>query len=474
MNDKAKKSKGAITPYSEEAERSLIGALLYEGEAFYEVNTLVSADDFANPKHATAFASISQLARKGGHIDVVMVLDRLKETGKLQAAGGAEYVRDMFVALPTSANARAYAKIVRGLSVRRQLASAAQRIGSKAHLSGGDDTERLLDWAEGQIYAIADNNTAAFDREHSMLDPAFFDEVVDWIRDRVNDSGALSGLTTGIDGLDNVTGGLQNGDLIIIAGRPSLGKTSLALTMARAAALNEDNPASVLFFSMEMPKMQMVLRMISSLSGIHYTDFPLGRIEGEKWALINSAIKDLKGAHFCLDDSQSLTADRVRSRARRMASAEQHQGRRLGLVVIDYLQLMDIGDMRDARDPTRSMELAHICKSLKGLARELNLPVLLLSQLNREVERRASNVVRLSDLRDSGAIEQDADVVIFIGDGKEQEGSSALHDEGTPRMLYIAKHRNGPTGDCEVFFDGPTMTFKSADQAPQEPLAASY
>ena len=441
-----------VAPVSAEAERALLGALMMDGDLLDETAELVTPRDFGVKKHRVIYESMCALAANGKAIDMVTVIQWLTDTRNLNNAGGADHVAELYARCVSTANVRTYAEVVRDLSIRRTLARVGNRISQSALSSGGLEAHDLLDRAEQDIYKITDQDLSDVSVE---LDDRFCAELVDWLRERERNASDVTGLRTGLKHFDSMTAGLQKGDLIVIAGRPSQGKTSLAMTIARNAAL-ADKPTGVLVFSLEMSREQLALRMVSSVTGVDFKDLRIGRL-GKDWSQVNTAVGEIKNSRLMINDNRMMTVERIRSLVRRIARAERKADRRLGLVVIDYLQLMHAVSPNN-RDQNRNLELGSICRSLKALAGDADVPILLLSQLNREVERRPQHKVRLSDLRDSGAIEQDADMVVFVGDPKEE--NPAL------RPLYIAKQRNGPTGECEVVFDAPTLTFKNADEAP--------
>ena len=441
-----------IAPVSTEAERSLLGALMMDGDLLDETAELVTPRDFGIKKHRVIYESMCALAANGKAVDMVTVIQWLADTCNLSTAGGAEHIAELYSRCVSTVNVRTYAEVVRDLSIRRRLARVGNRISQNALSSGGLEAHDLLDRAEQDIYKITDQDLADVSVE---LDDRFCAELVDWLRERERNASDVTGLRTGLKQFDSMTAGLQKGDLIVIAGRPGQGKTSLAMTIARNAALAEQ-PTGVLVFSLEMSREQLALRMVSSVTGVDFKDLRIGRL-GKDWSRVSTAVGEIKNSRLMINDNRLMTVERIRSLVRRIARAEQKADRHLGLVVIDYLQLMNAVTPHN-RDQNRALELGAICRSLKSLAGDADVPILLLSQLNREVERRPQHKVRLSDLRDSGAIEQDADMVVFVSDPSEQ--NPAL------RTLFIAKQRNGPTGECEVTFDAPTLTFKNADEAP--------
>ena len=457
-------SEGELLPSSVEAEKALLGGLMLDNEAWDEVGDLLAGGDFSRDDHQLIYAAIRDLIGGGKHCDNLTVCEHLRSREKLDDAGGAGYVGDLLLGTPSAANVQTYARIVRDMSILRQLARAGRRITGKVLKTGGKEAEELLEEAEQEIFRISEESFRG-DLDELGMGDAFRTELVNWLRERERSGDSVTGVPTGLTDFDNLTAGLQNGDLVILAGRPSLGKTSLALTIAQHAALGQQR-FSVLLFSLEMPKKQIALRLLSSLGEIDHNDLRIGKI-GRNWTKVNSALTMLKEAPLLIDDSQTLTPDRIRSRARRVARAEQRDKRELGLILVDYLQLIDAAPS-ERRDTNRAMELGAISKSLKALARELDLPVVVLSQLNREVERRPDRRVQLSDLRDSGAIEQDADVVAFVTmpAGQDKEDSY----QANKRVIVVAKQRNGPTGECEVYFESSCMRFRDLGPGEQDDM----
>ncbi len=451
-----------LLPSSVDAERALLGGLMLDNEAWDDVSDLLGGGDFSRDDHKLIYGAIRTLINDGKHCDNLTVCEHLRSREELDDAGGAGYVGNLLIGTPSAANVQTYARIVRDKSILRQLARAGRRITGRVLKTGGREAQELLEEAEQEIFRISEESYQG-DLEELGLSDAFRTELVNWLRERERSGDVVTGVATGLTNFDNLTAGLQKGDLIVVAGRPSLGKTSLALTMAQSAVLSEKR-VSALLFSLEMPKKQIALRLLSSLGEIDHSQLRIGRI-GRNWSKVNSALSMLKDAPLLIDDSQLLTPDRIRSRARRVARAEQRAGRELGLILVDYLQLVDASP-NERRDQNRAMELGAISKSLKALARELDVPVVVLSQLNREVERRPDRRVQLSDLRDSGAIEQDADLVAFVTlpDSKERQ---ELH-EVRKRLLRVAKQRNGPTGDCDVYFESEYMRFRDPQPGDDE------
>ena len=453
-----------LLPSSVDAEKALLGGLMLDNESWDEVADVLAGGDFSRDDHRLIYGAIRDLISDGKHCDNLTVCEHLRSREKLDDAGGAGYVGNLLFGTPSAANVQTYARIVRDMSILRQLARAGRRITGRVLKTGGKEAEELLEEAEQEIFRISEESYRG-DLDDLGMGDAFRAELVNWLRERERSGESVTGVPTGLTDFDNLTAGMQNGDLIIIAGRPSLGKTSLALTMAQYAALGEKQ-YSVLLFSLEMPKKQLALRLLSSLGEINHDSLRIGNI-GRNWSKVNSALTMLKDAPLMIDDSQTLTPDRIRSRARRVARAEDRAGRRLGLILVDYLQLIDAAPT-DRRDTNRAMELGAISKSLKALARELDVPVVVLSQLNREVERRPDRRVQLSDLRDSGAIEQDADVVAFVTMPEGWDRKDV--EQANKRSIVVAKQRNGPTGDCQVYFESACMRFRNLESGNDEEL----
>ena len=455
-----------LLPSSVDAERALLGGLMLDNETWDDVEDLLGGGDFSRDDHSLIFGAIRDLINDGKHCDNLTVCEHLRSREKLDDAGGPEYVGNLLIGTPSAANVETYARIVRDMSILRQLARAGRRITGRVLKTDGREAQELLEEAEQEIFRINEQSHKG-DLDDLYMGEAFRAELVNWLRERESSGEAVTGVATGLTDFDNLTAGLQNGDLIILAGRPSLGKTSLALTIAQSAVLGP-KPVSALLFSLEMPRRQIALRLVSSLGNIDHSDLRIGRI-GRNWSKVNSALNMLKDAPLLVDDSQLLTPDRIRSRARQVSRQEDREKRKLGLILVDYLQLIDAAPT-ERRDVNRAMELGSISKSLKALARELDVPVVVLSQLNREVERRPDRRVQLSDLRDSGAIEQDADLVAFVTLPESQEKQDLY--QVNKRVLHVAKQRNGPTGECEVYFESACMRFRDlgpGDESEQPP-----
>ncbi|MEL0152829.1 MAG: replicative DNA helicase [Halieaceae bacterium] len=434
-----------LQPQSIEAERSVIGALLISSDSWDGVAEVVAAADFYRPEHRAIFRQIALLVDRGEPVDVVTVSDRLLATGELDAAGGHTYLAELAEQTPTASNVRAYAKAVRERSVLRQLINAAQDIASAGFNPEGRSSEELVDEAERRIMQISESGQKAGGPQgmEGLLKGA-----IDRIEELYNTGGDITGLTTGFIDLDRMTSGLQPSDLVIVAGRPSMGKTSFAMNLIENAALASDRPLMV--FSMEMPAEQLVIRMLSSLGRIDQGRVRTGKLEQDDWPKLASATEKLKGTQVFIDDTPALTPTELRSRVRKLV---REQGD-LGMIMVDYLQLMRVAGSNEGR----TAEISEISRSLKAIAKEFKCPVVALSQLNRSLEQRPNKRPVNSDLRESGAIEQDADVIMFIY--RDEVYNEDSPDKGVAEII-IGKQRNGPIGTCRLSFQGQFTRFEN-------------
>ncbi len=427
-----------VPPHSLPAEQSLLGGLLLDAEAWDRIADLVHEDDFYRKEHRIIFAGIRDLHARGQTADVVTLTEHLERGGRLVEAGGLAYLAELAQDTPGSANIQAYAAIVRERSVLRQLAQVGAEITTFALDPGERSARELLDTAESRVFAIAEQGEAdalAFRPIQSLLT-----RVVDRIESLYASGQAITGLSTGYTDLDRLTSGLQNSDLIVLAGRPSMGKTSLAMNMVEHVALTQKRPVAV--FSLEMSAEQLAMRLMSSLGRIDQQRVRTGQLQEHEWPRLASAVSLLNEAPLYIHDlSHGLNPGELRALARRLT---REQGK-LGLIVVDYLQLMQGGSNAD----NRTAEISEISRGLKGLARELDIPVIALSQLNRSLESRQDKRPVMSDLRESGAIEQDADLVVFIY--RDEVYHTDSRDKGIAEVI-IAKQRNGPTGTVRLTF----------------------
>ena len=434
-----------VPPNSVEAEQSLVGGLMLNKAAWDKVADVVTAEDFYRNDHRIIFTAIAQLVEDGNPCDVVTVSEFLDRRNDLDKAGGLEYLATLANETPGAANARAYANIVRERSMLRSLINAGNEISGNAFATDGRSAADLVDEAERRVFEIAEKGARASAGFRSLKQ--ILPEAVDRI-DLLNQSdGDITGISTGYNEFDKLTAGLQGGDMVIIAGRPSMGKTTLALNIAENAAIGSKIPTAI--FSMEMPSQQLAFRMISSLGRVDQAHLRTGRFPDEDWSRINTAVQLMSDAPIYIDDSAGLSPTEIRARARRL-----HREHGLGLIVVDYLQLMQVPGNKE----NRATEIAEISRSLKALAKELDLPVVALSQLNRGVEQRTDKRPVMSDLRESGALEQDADLIVFIY--REE-----VYNQDTPRKglanISIAKQRNGPIGDFILTFVGRYTKFEN-------------
>ena len=402
-----------LPPHSVEAEQAVLGALLLDAQAWDAVADVVTSEDFYRRDHQVIFAGIAGVVETRGPCDAVTVAEFLERKGQLEEAGGLAYIATLARDTPSSANVRVYADIVRERAVLRALVSAGGEIAGSALEASGRTAAELVDEAERAVFAIAEKGArgrAGFQSVKDVL-PGTIDRL-DMLH---QNPGKLTGVSTGFTELDRMTAGLQPGDLIIIAGRPSMGKTTLAINIAENAAVGKG--VSVAIFSMEMSAEQLSMRMISSLGRVHQGSLRTGNFNDEDWTRINAAVAQMSEAPIFIDETPALTPTEVRARARRL---KREKG--LGLIVIDYMQLMQVGGTVE----NRTAEISEISRGLKALAKEMHCPVIALSQLNRSVEQRAEKKPVMSDLRESGAIEQDADVIMMIY--REE-----VYDQNTPR-----------------------------------------
>lgn len=434
-----------IFPHSNEAEQSVIGALMLDNKTWDRIVDRISSNDFYRESHRIIYEVICELAKRSRPFDVLTVSEALKEVNKLEAIGNEIYLFELAKNTPSAANAIAYADIVRERSILRQLISVANEIADTAYHPDGRQYLELLDHAEQKIFKIADQGARG---SGPVNITEFLAKATDRIDTLYHSNKSVTGLSTGFADFDELTSGLQQGDLIIVAGRPSMGKTAFAMNMAENAAIKSRMP--VLVFSMEMPGEQLALRMMSSLGRIDQHRVRNGRLHDEDWPRITSAVSMLSEAPMYIDDTPALSPAEVRARARRVA--REHGD--LGLVVIDYLQLMQVPGNRE----NRTTEISEISRSLKALAKELNVPVIALSQLNRSLEQRHDRRPVMSDLRESGAIEQDADLIAFIY--RDEVYNEDSPDKGTAEII-IAKQRNGPIGKVRLTFLGQYTVFEN-------------
>ncbi|KUM55242.1 replicative DNA helicase [Rheinheimera sp. EpRS3] len=435
-----------MPPHSIEAEQSVLGGLMLDNEAWDRVAEKVVEQDFYLRAHRFIFAAMSRLAEATQPIDIITVSEDLEANLQLDDVGGFAYLGEIAKNTPSAANILAYAEIVRERAVVRDMISVAHDIADAGYDTQGRTSAELLDFAETKVFKIAEQRTNANEGPepiNSILAKTI--EKIDELFRSPYDG--VTGVSTGYVDLDKMTNGMQPSDLIIVAARPSMGKTTFAMNLCEHAAITSDKP--VLIFSLEMPSEQIMMRMLASLGRIDQTKVRTGQLEDEDWARLSSAIELLntKGKMY-IDDGSGLTPTEVRSRARRVA--REHGG--LSMIMVDYLQLMTVPGMSD----NRTLEIAEISRSLKALAKELKVPVVALSQLNRSLEQRADKRPVNSDLRESGSIEQDADLIMFIY--RDEVYNDDSPDKGTAEVI-IGKQRNGPIGRVRLTFHGRYSRF---------------
>ena len=435
-----------LPPHSLEAEQSVIGGLMLSEEAWDNIAGKVSEQDFYREDHRMLFRALNSLADKGQPRDVVTVSEWLRSHGLLDKAGGAGYVGTLAADTPSAANIRAYADIVRERSVMRQLIKSGTEIAELGFTAEGRPAPDLLDHAERLIVAIAEQSRREGDGVLGLNE--LLTKAVENIEYLYENQGAFTGRPTGIHKFDEMTNGMQPGDLIIIAGRPSMGKTSFAMNIVENVAIKEK--VAVAVFSMEMSAEQLVMRMISSWGRVDQGRLRSGRLEEQDWPRITSAISIMsENAKLFIDDSPALSPGEMRARARRLK--REHD---IGLIVVDYLQLMQVHGTSE----NRTNEISEISRNLKALAKELEVPVIALSQLNRQVEQRDNKRPRMSDLRESGGIEQDADLIVFIY--RDEVYNPETDAKGIAEII-IGKQRNGPLGTVPTTFLGHFTRFEN-------------
>jgi replicative DNA helicase len=434
-----------VPPQSVEAEQSVLGGLMLDGQAWDRIADKITQDDFYRKEHRLIFTAIGALIEAGSPADVVTVSEWLEKNNELQNTGGLAYLASLANNTPSAANIGAYANIVRERAILRNLIHTATRIAGSAYSTEGRNAADILDFAERSIFDISEQG--AHRRGGFAPIKTLLTKAVDRIDALFRSDSATTGVPTGFKDLDDMTSGLQAGDLVIVAGRPSMGKTSLAMNIAESAALGSKLPVAI--FSMEMPGEQLAMRMMASLGRINAHKVRTGKLEDDDWPRLTHAIGLLAEAPMFIDDTPALTPLELRTRARRL---KREHG--LGLIVVDYLQLMEAPESGE----NRATEISGITRSLKGLAKELGVPVVALSQLNRSLEQRPNKRPVMSDLRESGAIEQDADVIFFIY--RDEVYNEDSQDKGTAEII-IGKQRNGPTGKVKLTFLGEYTRFEN-------------
>ena len=438
-----------IPPHSIEGESSVLGGLLLDNTAWDRVGDILADSDFYRYEHRLIYAAIGALVNASKPADVITVFEHLQSQGKAEEMGGLGYLNSLAQYVPSASNIRRYAEIVRDRAILRKLVSASDEIATNAFNPQGRPVSQIVDESEQKIFNIGEQGKRNKDGFQSM--DSLVVKLLDRVQEMADNPNDVTGVRTGFFDLDRMTAGLQPGDLIVLAARPSMGKTALAINIAEHVALNEGLPVAV--FSMEMGASQLAVRIVGSIGRIDQGHLRTGRLTDEEWPRLSDAIERLRTISLHIDESPGLNSSEVRANARRLS----RQYGQLGLIVVDYLQLMSGNS--GGSDENRATELGEISRGLKMLARELKCPVLALSQLNRSVEQRTDKRPMMSDLRESGAIEQDADIIMFIY-RDEYYTKEACKEPGVAEVI-IAKQRNGPTGTVKLAFLRNITKFES-------------
>jgi replicative DNA helicase len=437
-----------LPPHSVEAEQSVLGGLMLDNTAWDRIADVVSEADFYRSDHRLIYRHTSRLIENGRPADVITVAESLESTQELASVGGMAYLSALATNTPSAANIRRYAEIVRERAILRKLAEVATQIADAAYSPMGRDASQILDEAESKVFEIAEQGARGRQGFQDM--PPLLTQVVeriDLLYNRENASD-ITGVPTGFVDLDRLTSGLQPGDLVIVAGRPSMGKTSLAMNFAEHVALDAGLPVGI--FSMEMAATQLVMRMLGSVGKLDQHKLRTGRLQDQDWQRLTHAVGKLNDAAIHVDETAALNPLELRARARRL----YRQYKQLGLIVVDYLQLMSAS----SEGENRATELSEISRSMKALAKELNCPVVALSQLNRSLEQRPNRRPVMSDLRESGALEQDSDLILFIYRDEVYNPDTA--DKGIAEVI-VGKQRNGPIGTVRLAFLGEYTRFEN-------------
>lgn len=437
---------GKVPPQNLDAEKSLLGAVLIDEETLADISEHVKPKDFYDKRHATIFSGMTRLYERHKPVDLLTLSDELKKKDELDIVGGSAYLTELTNYVPTAAHAEAYAEMVALKAVRRRLIKASGII-SELGYDEDNSTQELLEKAEAELFSVSDQSL----KQDLVAIETILNDSFDRMEELHRNKGALRGVRTGYRDLDNMTAGLQRSDLIILAARPAMGKTTLVTNLAYNVATVAKQ--AVLFFSLEMSKEQLVDRMLADASGVDAWNIRTGNLSDEDFSKLSDAMGEMAEAPIFIDDTPGVSVLEMRTKARRIAHDQP-----IGLIIIDYLQLMQGSGKNDGN---RVQEVSEISRGLKLIARELNVPVIALSQLSRSVESRSPQIPQLADLRESGSIEQDADIVMFIY-------REAYYNPETEREnitdLIIAKHRNGPTGKVELYFHPERLRFMSLDK----------
>lgn len=443
-----------IPPQNVDAEASLLGALLIDTDAIVKIADVISTNDFYDERHALIYEAIKMLYDMHRPVDVLTLSDELSNKGNLDKAGGSKYLTELTNFVPTASHVTQYADIVATKAMRRRLIKASQDITTFGY-DEGKDLQELIENAESRLFEVS--------QQHVKQDIISIEQILTDSFDRLDelhkDKGTIRGVPTGYKDLDNILAGLQRSDLFILAARPSMGKTAMVLNLAHNVAVKAGQ--AVLMFSLEMSKEQLVDRILAKESGVNAWALRTGNLTDTDFEKIGQAMGTLSEAQIFIDDTPGITVSDMRTKARR----EAHQ-RPIGLIIVDYLQLMS-GGAKFGGDGNRVQEISEISRGLKGIARELNVPLIALSQLSRSVESRHPQIPQLADLRESGSIEQDADVVAFL---YREEYYNPETERKNIMDVLIKKHRNGPTGNVELYFDRERQQISSLDTKRDDPF----
>lgn len=451
----AKEDTSRVPPQNTEAEASLLGSILIDSDAIVKIADIIDPEDFYDERHGHIYKAVRTLYDKRSPIDILTLSDQLKNEGLLDTIGGASYLTELTNFVPTAAHVERYAEIVANKALRRRLIKANRDISEFAY-NEEESLQVLIEQAEARLFEVS--------QRHATHDIVSLERILGESFDRLDelhrDKGAIRGIPTGFKDIDNILAGLQRSDLFVLAARPSMGKTALSLNMAHNVAVKAGLP--VLLFSLEMSKEQLVDRLLAAEASVDAWNLRTGNLSDSDFEKIGHAMGTLSEAPIYIDDTPSITVSEMRTKARR----EAHQ-RPLGLIIVDYLQLMSGGTRFSGDGGNRVQEISEISRGLKGIARELNVPVVALSQLSRSVESRSPQIPQLADLRESGSIEQDADVVAFL---YREEYYNPDTERKNLTDIFIKKHRNGPTGAVELFFDREKQRFRSLEKRQATPF----
>lgn len=446
----------SLPPQNLDAEASLLGAVLIDGDAIVKIDDIVTVNDFYDEKNRNIYEAVKHLYDNHSPIDVLTLSEQLRAKGMLDFVGGASYLTELTNFVPTASHVEQYAQIVATKALRRRLIKASQEI-AKIGFDEDQSFQSAIELAESKLFEVSQQRT----KQDIVSLETVLSQSFDRLDELHKDKGAIRGVPTGFKDLDNILAGLQRSDLAVLAARPSMGKTALALNLAHSVAVKSGLP--VLIFSLEMSKEQLVDRMLAAEANVDAWSLRTGNLNDNDFEKIGQAMGTLSEAPIFIDDTPSITVSEMRTKARR--ESHKHE---LGLVIVDYLQLMS-GGTRYSSEGNRVQEISEISRGLKGIARELNVPLLALSQLSRSVESRHPQIPQLADLRESGSIEQDADVVAFI---YREEYYNPETDRKNITDIFIKKHRNGPTGAVELYFDREKQRFSSLDSKHSVPFDA--